>query len=135
MITLPIPKRSSFVLLILFGLLNLTIVPIAGALPPKSLTEPEIQQQLTQLAGWTRQDSQLQRTFVWRDFVEAIAFVDRLVEPCEKLGHHPDILILYNQVTLTLTTHEAGGLTQKDFDLARIVSNMAQGKDKEPKIK
>ena len=57
---------------------------------------------------------------------EAIAFVDRLVEPAEAAGHHPDLAISYNQVTVSLTSHDAGGLTQKDFALAQTISNIAQ---------
>ena len=59
-------------------------------------------------------------TFI--DFVEAIAFVNKLVEPSEAAEHHPDIEISYNKVTVNLTTHDAGGLTEKDFVLAEKIS-------------
>jgi 4a-hydroxytetrahydrobiopterin dehydratase len=55
---------------------------------------------------------------------EAIAFVNRLVSPAESLGHHPDIIINYNRVTLSLTTHEVGGLSNLDFDLARKIDRL-----------
>jgi 4a-hydroxytetrahydrobiopterin dehydratase len=88
------------------------------------LTETEISQKLTNLPEWKIEERQLRRTFKLKNFVESIAFVDSLVEPAEKLAHHPDLIISYNRVTVILTTHDAGGLTQKDFDLAKIVSDI-----------
>jgi 4a-hydroxytetrahydrobiopterin dehydratase len=79
---------------------------------------------MSQIPGWTLEGQTLKRTFRFDNFVAAIAFVNQLVEPAEKLGHHPDILIVYNRVTITLSTHDVGGLTQKDFDLARIISQL-----------
>ena len=66
------------------------------------------------------------RTFEFKDFVEAIAFVDKLVEPAEAAGHHPDLSISYNEVTVSLTSHDAGGLTSKDFELAQTISDLAR---------
>lgn len=120
----------SFVLTLLFCGLEMTIIPNIYATLVSPLTEPEIQQQLMRLPGWTRQNQQLQRTFILKNFVEAIAFVNQLVEPSEKLEHHPDILILYNRVTITLSTHDAGGLTQKDFTLAQMISQIAKSQDR-----
>lgn len=88
------------------------------------LSETEISRQLQSLPGWKIEDGQLRRTYQFENFVEAIAFVNLLVEPAENAGHHPDLLISYNRVTVSLTTHDAGGLTQKDFDLAQIVSRL-----------
>jgi 4a-hydroxytetrahydrobiopterin dehydratase len=90
----------------------------------QKLTDAEIQAQLAQVPDWTLEGDRLQRTYRFKDFVEAIAFVNKLVEPAEAAGHHPDIAISYNRVTVTLTTHDAGGLTQKDFDLAATVSKL-----------
>lgn len=89
------------------------------------LTEAEIQEQASNLSGWTRQESKLQCSRKFKDFVQAIEFVNKLVEPAESAGHHPDIEISYNKVKLTLTTHDAGGLTQKDFDLAKVISQIS----------
>jgi 4a-hydroxytetrahydrobiopterin dehydratase len=86
------------------------------------LTDAEIQTQASSLSGWTVEGSTLQTTRKFKDFVAAIAFVNHLVEPAESAGHHPDIEISYNKVKITLTTHDAGGLTQKDFDLAGVIS-------------
>ncbi|BAU41126.1 4a-hydroxytetrahydrobiopterin dehydratase [Leptolyngbya sp. O-77] len=90
----------------------------------QTLTDAEIQAQMAQVPGWTVEGDRLQRTYRFKDFVEAIAFVNKLVEPAEAAGHHPDIAISYNRVTVTLTTHDAGGLTQKDFDLAASLANL-----------
>ncbi|AUT02264.1 4a-hydroxytetrahydrobiopterin dehydratase [Nostoc sp. CENA543] len=89
------------------------------------LTDIEIQAQAKSLSEWTVTDSKLQTTRIFPDFVTAIAFVNQLVEPAESAGHHPDIEISYNKVQITLTTHDAGGLTQKDFDLAAIISQIS----------
>jgi 4a-hydroxytetrahydrobiopterin dehydratase len=88
------------------------------------LSESEIQEQARLLSGWTVQGKALQSNRKFKDFVEAIAFVNQLVEPAEAAGHHPDLQISYNKVTVVLTTHDAGGLTQKDFDLAHQISQI-----------
>lgn len=88
------------------------------------LTEPEIQERANSLPGWTVEENKLQTTRKFKDFVAAIEFVNKLVEPAESAGHHPDIEISYNKVKVTLTTHDAGGLTQKDFDLASVISQI-----------
>ena len=89
------------------------------------LSEQEITQQIKSLSEWTLEGKELRRTFQFKNFVEAIDFVNRLVEPAETAGHHPDLAISYNKVTVSLTTHDAGGLTQKDFDLAKTISQLA----------
>ena len=61
----------------------------------------------------------MQRTFSFENFVDAMSFVNRVADLAEDFQHHPDILIRYNKVTLTLSTHDAGGLTDKDFAFAR----------------
>ncbi|AFY44444.1 4a-hydroxytetrahydrobiopterin dehydratase [Nostoc sp. PCC 7107] len=88
------------------------------------LTGAEIQERADGLSDWTIESSKLQTLRKFKDFVAAIAFVNKLVEPSESAGHHPDIEISYNKVKITLTTHDAGGLTKKDFDLAAIISQI-----------
>lgn len=88
------------------------------------LTDAEIQEQAKLLEGWTVEGKELERTFKFKDFVEAIAFINKIVEPAETAGHHPDLAISYNKVKVTLTTHDAGGLTSNDFALAQIVSKL-----------
>jgi 4a-hydroxytetrahydrobiopterin dehydratase len=68
---------------------------------------------------------ELRITRKFKNFVEAIAFVNQIVEPAEAAGHHPDLEISYNKVTVSLTTHDAGGLTSKDFDLAQVISKLS----------
>ena len=88
------------------------------------LTQTEIDQKIQTVPQWQQQEQTITRTFKFKNFVEAIAFVNQLVEPAEAAGHHPDIAISYNKVTISLTTHDAGGLTQKDFDLAQTISEL-----------
>jgi 4a-hydroxytetrahydrobiopterin dehydratase len=88
------------------------------------LTETEIQQRANLLDGWAVEGSKLECNRKFKDFIQAIEFLNKLVEPAESAGHHPDIEISYNKVKITLTTHDAGGLTSKDFDLARIISQI-----------
>lgn len=88
------------------------------------LTDKEIQEQAQRLEDWTVEGKKLQRTFKFKDFVEAIAFINKIVEPAEAAAHHPDLEISYNKVNVTLTTHDAGGLTSKDFDLAQAISKI-----------
>ncbi|MEL6440467.1 MAG: 4a-hydroxytetrahydrobiopterin dehydratase [Cyanobacteria bacterium J06621_8] len=90
------------------------------------LTQTEIDQQIQALPQWQQQQQTITRTFKFKDFIEAIAFVNQLVDPAEAAGHHPDLSISYNKVTVSLTTHDAGGLTQMDFDLAQKISDLSQ---------
>jgi 4a-hydroxytetrahydrobiopterin dehydratase len=83
------------------------------------LSAEDIDARLSELPDWARSGEKLQRTFSFDDFVGAMAFVNRIADLAEEHQHHPDIMIRYNKVTLTLTTHDAGGLTEKDFTLAR----------------
>jgi 4a-hydroxytetrahydrobiopterin dehydratase len=85
------------------------------------LDEAAIAAALARAPGWTRAGGEIKRTYELRDFRAALAFVNRVGELAEAAGHHPDIDIRYNRVTLVLATHDAGGLTTKDFDLARVI--------------
>ncbi len=78
---------------------------------------------MEQPAGWEPAEGKITRTYKFAGFKEALAFVNRVGELAEAADHHPDILILYNKVRLTLSTHSAGGLTEKDFSLARQIDN------------
>jgi 4a-hydroxytetrahydrobiopterin dehydratase len=86
------------------------------------LSDREIQDLASQLPGWKVEGKALTRTWIFENFIEAVGFVNRLVDPSESAGHHPDLSISYNRVSVCLTTHDAGGLTEKDFDLARVFS-------------
>ena len=89
------------------------------------LTDDQIQAELRKLSGWELKDGEITKLFKFSNFKESIAFVNRVGDLAEATDHHPDILILYNKVRLTLSTHSAGGLTQKDFDLARQIDSSA----------
>lgn len=85
---------------------------------PAVLNEDQIQARLASLTEWSEINGAIQRTYQFKDFVAAIAFVNAVADLAERADHHPDILIRYNKVTLTLSTHDASGITEKDFDLA-----------------
>jgi 4a-hydroxytetrahydrobiopterin dehydratase len=89
------------------------------------LSTSEITSRLSTLPAWKVESGELTRTFVFRDFRAALAFVNQVGELAETAGHHPDIDIRYNRVRLALITHDAGGLTTKDFDLASAADKLA----------
>jgi 4a-hydroxytetrahydrobiopterin dehydratase len=90
------------------------------AAPPMQKLEPgQIASALATVPDWIRQGDTISRTFQFKDFPAAVKFVDAVAITAEQAWHHPDIDIRWNKVTLSLTTHDVGGLTQKDFDLAR----------------
>lgn len=92
-------------------------------MPP--LSPQEIQSRLTSLTGWKIEAGELVKTFQFRDFIASLRFVNEVGGLAEKAGHHPDIDIRYNRVRLALTTHDVGGITQKDFDLAAQAQGLA----------
>jgi 4a-hydroxytetrahydrobiopterin dehydratase len=87
----------------------------------EKLAQEHIDQKLAQFPEWSLIGDSMQRTFSFETFVDAMAFVNSVADLAEEFQHHPDILIRYNKVTLTLSTHDAGGLTDKDFALAREI--------------
>jgi 4a-hydroxytetrahydrobiopterin dehydratase len=88
----------------------------------KKLTADQIKSALTRATGWEKNGKVIIRTFVFKNFPAAIKFVNAAAKVAEAEWHHPDIDIRWNKVTLTLTTHDAGGLTRKDFALAQKFS-------------
>jgi 4a-hydroxytetrahydrobiopterin dehydratase len=89
------------------------------------LTDSDISLRLKTLPDWKIESGELTRTFAFKDFVASLAFVNKVGELAEKAGHHPDIDIRYNRVRLALVTHDAGGITAKDFDLAAAAGKLA----------
>ena len=83
------------------------------------LKAAQIKAALLKVPEWKRRGATISRTFQFKDFVAAIRFVNAVAKLAEKARHHPDIDIRWNKVTLTLSTHSEGGLTAKDFKLAR----------------
>ena len=90
------------------------------------LTRGEAEQRMKSLSGWTLDGDAIRKQYTFKDFLEAIAFVNRLAPEAEKADHHPDILINYKRVTLTYSTHSEGGLTEKDFAGAAAADRLAQ---------
>ena len=91
-------------------------------MPSPRLSEAEITTQQRSVESWRVEGGELVRTFSFPDFVAALRFVNQVGDLAEAAGHHPDIDIRYNRVRLALVTHDAGGLTTKDFDLARKIN-------------
>jgi len=89
------------------------------------LDESQIQQRMNELSDeWQRAGNKIQCTRELGNFVEAVNFVNKLVEPAESAGHHPDLAVSYNKVTIELTSHGVGGLTDNDFNMAKTISNI-----------
>jgi len=85
------------------------------------LTDAEIEDGLKGLDGWERKGNEIVRVYKNKSFADSLGFVTKVAILAEKADHHPDILIQYKNVTLTLSTHSKGGLTEKDFNLAREI--------------
>lgn len=89
------------------------------------LSETLIEQAMANFPEWSQTGDAIQRTFQFPDFVASMRFVNQVATAAERVQHHPDMLIRWNKVTLTLSTHDAGGITEKDFDLARVCDEAA----------
>ena len=98
-------------------------VPTVPGAPVK-LTDAQIEKAIKAVADWAHVGDVIQRTFAFDNFITAMAFVNRVAQEAEAAQHHPDILIRYNKVTLSVNTHDAGGITKKDFDLALKIDSM-----------
>lgn len=90
----------------------------------KKLTAVQLKAALATLPNWNKRGAAITRTFVFKDFPIAIKFVNAVAKLAEKAGHHPDIDIRWNKVTLTLTTHDVGGLTERDFALTEKIDRI-----------
>ncbi|MBA4493240.1 4a-hydroxytetrahydrobiopterin dehydratase [Paenactinomyces guangxiensis] len=85
------------------------------------MTDEQITEQLSQLPGWQREKDAITKTFRFSTYMDGIRFVQQVAEQAEKLNHHPDLHIGYCVVTVSSTTHDSGGITYKDFTLARQI--------------
>ena len=97
-------------------------VPCEGGVA--KLGGTEIERLLREISGWTAKDGKLSRTFRFKDFVEAMAFVNRMAALAESEGHHPDFTVHYNIVEVSLRTHAIGGLSENDFILAAKINTL-----------
>jgi 4a-hydroxytetrahydrobiopterin dehydratase len=91
------------------------------------LNASQLKSALATVPDWKRNGAMISRTFQFKDFPAAVRFVDAVAVLAEKAWHHPDIDIRWNKVTLALTTHDEGGLTDKDFTLARQFDELSPG--------
>jgi 4a-hydroxytetrahydrobiopterin dehydratase len=92
---------------------------------PERLSDGEVADAIRTLAGWTLGEGRIGKRFVFRDFSEAFGWMTRVALEAEKLDHHPDWSNVYRTVEVTLSTHDAGGLTALDFELARRMDRLA----------
>lgn len=90
-----------------------------------SLSDEDVQARLAGLEGWERQGDAIEKQFEFDDFSGSVAFVDRITPVANEMNHHPDLAISWNKVTVTLTTHSEGGLTENDFELAGRIDSLA----------
>jgi len=88
------------------------------------LTETEANKQLDSIPGWTLAERSISKVYEFGDFIHAMGFVNMVAMLAERANHHPDVDIRYNKVTIALSTHSAGGLTEKDFALAKQIENL-----------
>jgi 4a-hydroxytetrahydrobiopterin dehydratase len=108
------------------GLAGKSCVPCRGGIPP--LAEAAARELAAGTPGWRLEENatRLQRRFEFRDFVEAMKFVNRVADVAEQEGHHPDIAIHWNKVDLTLWTHKIGGLHENDFIVAAKIDRLLE---------
>jgi 4a-hydroxytetrahydrobiopterin dehydratase len=94
------------------------------------LLDSEIQQALSSLSGWKKNGHVIQRAFEFPNFVAAMSFVNKIAEVAEAGNHHPDFLINYNKVLLTLVSHDSGGVTQRDVRMAGKINEAISAEDR-----
>jgi 4a-hydroxytetrahydrobiopterin dehydratase len=91
------------------------------------LNSNEIMNKLKNLDNWSFDSNQIHRDFQFKDFKEALNFVNKVGDEAEKMNHHPDIFLhSWNKVKITISTHSEGGVTEKDFKLAGIIDNLSK---------
>jgi len=90
------------------------------------LTDAEITQRLKTLPGWRREGDAIRKVYTFGKFADGIRFVDRVAQAADAMDHHPDIDIRYTTITMTLSTHSAGGITAKDVELAARIDAAAR---------
>ncbi len=92
----------------------------------KKMTAAEIAAALPKLAGWKVKDGKLHREYKFPDFKHAMKFMHSAVEPIDKMDHHPEWFNVYNKVIVDLNTHDAGGITAKDFELGELLEGLSK---------
>lgn len=90
------------------------------------LSDAEVEKLLPERPGWTVQNAKLHREFKFPDFAHAVGFMVTCAPGIEKMNHHPEWSNVYNRVNVDLTTHDSGGITKKDFELAALLDSIAK---------
>jgi 4a-hydroxytetrahydrobiopterin dehydratase len=99
-------------------------VPCEGGVP--KLNSEQVNQYLDQVSGWEPAGDKIRKNFKFKDFVQAMAFVNKMAEIAEAEGHHPDFTVHYNQVEVVVWTHAIGGLSENDFILAAKIDQISK---------
>ena len=89
------------------------------------LSDEEIEQRLARMDGWERDGDAMRKTFEGEDFMSSVGLVNKLAPVAEEMNHHPDLEISWSKVTVSLSTHSEGGLTENDFELASRIDGLA----------
>ena len=92
----------------------------------KKLSTPQILEVLQELDGWSLNEDMITKSFKFKDFKEAFSAMTHIAFECEAMNHHPNWENVYNQLTIGLNTHDVGGITQKDIDLAHTIERIVQ---------
>lgn len=90
----------------------------------KAFTEDQIKERLSKMEGWEYNDGAIHTSFEFENFKEAFTSMTRIAFEAERLNHHPDWANVYNKLEISLSTHDAGGVTDKDFELAGIIDEL-----------
>ncbi len=100
------------------------IITVMSQMKYKKLSEKELEELVRGMNGWELKEGKLHKSFRFSDFIEAFGFMTRIALEAEKINHHPDWSNVYNTVTIKLSTHDAGGITDYDVKLANIIDKI-----------
>ncbi|MFP3130669.1 MAG: 4a-hydroxytetrahydrobiopterin dehydratase [Nitrososphaeria archaeon] len=89
------------------------------------MTENDIKKALSSMKEWSYKDNEIYKEYVFNNFMQSVKFVNIIAPVAESVKHHPDIFISYNKVRVALTTHDEGGVTEKDIDLAKKIDSLS----------
>jgi len=90
----------------------------------RKLSEIEINERLLELDGWTHEEDAIKREWIFKDYSEAMDFINMVAVIAENQNHHPQLFNVYNRVSLRFNTHDAKGITEKDFDIAKAIDKL-----------
>ena len=90
----------------------------------RKLDSNEIELGLSKISNWTLDKDRIKKTFEFKNFGDAFAFMTRMAIEIERMNHHPEWFNVYNRITIELTTHDAGGITKNDVNLAKILNSL-----------